>query len=191
MISRSSAEFPTDHRHHRLVEEETPLNTRARARALVHAQNQQKSKYTHTYIYRYPICFPSAPRLSPVNKGSGRLVVAYRGCVSEQRRERQEPRQLHGRGCAGTASRWPPLPSLVGGWEFGKRGGRRGEKGEKNAVPAACRRRCCCCSRSVSVRRSNFRARRPSVRPCVLVLGRFNPEVGAVAAAGAAGPGHQ
>lgn len=185
MISRSSAEFPTDHRHHRLVEEETPLSTRARTHRL--------KKNPNTYTYHAPtppICFPSAPRLSPVNKGSGRLVVAYRGCVSEQRRERQEPRQLHGRGCAGTASRWPPLPSLVGGGGSSGRGeDEGGEKGERNAVPAACR----CCSRSVSVRRSNFRARRPPVRPCVLVLGRFNPEVGAAAAAaaGAAGPGHQ
>lgn len=55
------------------------------------------SALTHTHIH---VCAHPDSRVrnesSPVNKGC--KARAYRGGVSKQRRERQQPRQLHGRG---------------------------------------------------------------------------------------------
>lgn len=76
---------------------------------------------------------------SPVNKGC--KARAYRGGVSKQRRERQQPRQLHGRG----ARAQPPgaaadAAAFTGVGGVGGSGRWRDPQKRKKKAAAGCRR---------------------------------------------------
>lgn len=136
------------------------------------------SALTHTHIH---VCAHPDSRVrnesSPVNKGC--KARAYRGGVSKQRRKRQQPRQLHGRG----ARAQPPgaaadAAAFTGVGGVGGSGRWRDPQKKKKKLllavlsPAPCSR----CLGSLS----NFRASRPSARPSVLVVGLFNPRLHAL-----------